>query len=296
MAIDRREGHFKSNAGTGSAELFYQTWRVKGSRGTLVITHGMSEHSECYAKTAEALAPLGWDIVAWDLRGHGRSSGKRGHVDSFHDFARDLGEILKHFAREGYIASGAKPYALMGHSMGGLITLRHLIDGDPTAPHPAAVALSSPLLGLSVEVPVIKDVAARLLNRVLPSLTMQSELQFEDLSRDPNMQRTYLSDALRHERVSPALYLGMIENMAFVNARAKHVDQTILIQAAGEDRIVSLPATMEFFEKIASEKKKLLVYEESYHEIYNDLDRDQVFKDLNAFLSEMMFEMPEATL
>ncbi|MES2965697.1 MAG: alpha/beta fold hydrolase, partial [Bdellovibrionota bacterium] len=75
MPIERREGHFKSNAESFAedVELFFQSWTTPESRGTLVVTHGISEHSEAYAKTADDLCKLGWNVIAWDLRGHGRS-------------------------------------------------------------------------------------------------------------------------------------------------------------------------------------------------------------------------------
>lgn len=279
--IERREGHFK---GHDKSELFYQWWsdpNIAKKRGTLVITHGISEHSECYAKTAERLTQFGWSVCVWDLRGHGRSEGKRGYVRDFDDFARDLDTLLK-YLNENKRFDG--PFALIGHSLGGLITLRHVLTADSYSPKPFAIALSSPALGVALQVPVVKDLGARLLNRVLPSLTLYNEIRYEDLTRDPEHLKTYQTDALRHDKISPALYLGMLDTMAFVKAQGPRLKLPILIQAAGQERIVSLDAIKEFYSTIETENKKLIVYEESYHEIFNDLDREKVFEDLNSFL------------
>lgn len=279
----RHEGHFKGYQGR---ELFFQSWssrRAEPARGTLVITHGIGEHSECYHRTAEALAPLGWEIYAWDLRGHGRSDGKRGYVANFVDYARDLGFFLRHLKATGKLDG---PFALIGHSMGGLITLRHLLDEERDTPEPTALVLSSPLLGVALKVPVVKDVAARVLNHLLPSLTLFSEVKYEALTRDPEFLRGYETDSLRHEKISPAVYLGMLENMEFAKKNAAHLRFPTLIQASGVDRIVSLEATKEFFPLIGAKEKQLIVYDDSYHEIYNDLDRAKVFNDLNAFLEK----------
>lgn len=279
--IERREGHFTGHNGD---ELFFQTWTHPDARATLVITHGISEHSEAYAKTAERLTPMGWNICAWDLRGHGRSEGKRGFVEDFHHYCDDLGCFLRFLKDTGRLNL---PFALVGHSMGGLITLRHVVDqGDKTGA--SAMALSSPLLGVALPVPAVKDVAARLLNRVLPSITLFNEIRYEDLTRDPDWLKTYPLDNLRHDKISPGLYLGMFENIAYVMLNAQRITLPTLIQAAGKEKIVSLPAIKEFFPKIGSENKKLVIYEESYHEIYNDLDREKVFSDLNAFLLDAM--------
>lgn len=284
MSIERREGHFKSNAENFAedVELFYQTWTTRESLGTLVVTHGISEHSDSYAKTADNLCKLGWNVIAWDLRGHGRSEGKRGHIGNFADYSRDLAQLLRHLKRVGHLE---KPFALVGHSMGGLITLRFLIDETLDAPRPGAAVLSSPLLGVALAVPPVKDLAARFLNRMWPSITLYNEIKTEDLVRDIEWLKTYEKDALRHDKISPALYLGMFEVIEEVKRSGSKVKLPILVQAAGQERIVSLQAIKDFFPEISSSNKKLVVYEDSYHEIYNDLDRESVFKDLDRFVS-----------
>lgn len=280
--IEQREGHFR---GEGNLELFYQSWTTSDAKGTLVITHGIAEHSECYRKTAEALVPMGWNIYAWDLRGHGRSEGKRGYVENFSFFARDLKHFVHLLKKVGKLNS---PFALVGHSMGGLITLEYLVDADDHTLLPNAVALSSPALGVAVKVPAIKDLAAKVLNQILPTMTLYNELNYEDLTRDPEFLNGYDQDPLRHDRVSAPLYLGMLDVINHVKEQAGKIQIPLLIQAAGKDRLVSTPAAKEFFAHVGSEKKKILVYEDSYHEIYNDLDRNQVFKDLDHFLQSAL--------
>ena len=286
-APERREGHFKSSSHAASpeVELFYQTWSRPDSVATLVVTHGISEHSEAYAKTAASLCALGWDVIAWDLRGHGRSEGKRGHIADFNDYSRDLSALLNHIKKHGQLE---KPFAVIGHSMGGLVTLRFLIAENENAPKPSAATLSSPLLGVALEVPAAKDFAARMLRKVWPSITLYNEIKSEDLTRDSEWLQGYEKDPLRHDKISPELYLGMFETMSEVKSKAQQIQLPILVQAAGQERIVSLPEIKAFFPKMGSVNKKLIVYEESYHEIFNDLDRELVFRDLDLFLRQAL--------
>jgi alpha-beta hydrolase superfamily lysophospholipase len=287
--IQRSEGHFLSR----QTELFYQSWTpmergVPSARATLVLTHGMGEHSESYVKSADAIARLGWNVIAWDLRGHGRSAGKRGHVDHFTDFTSDYSQLLLHLQKNNQLSL---PFAFIGHSMGGLIVLKYLIDeakdGASDDPKPRACVLSSPLLDVAIKVPLVKEFAAKVLNQVWPSLTLFNEIRGTDLTRDPEWLPTYEKDPLRHDKISPALYEGMVETMKDVTLNADQVQLPICVLASGTDKIVSLPATKVMFERLGSPNKKMIIYQDSYHEIFNDLERDKVFQDLNAFLSSV---------
>lgn len=281
MEIQRSEGHFQSR----QTELFHQSWTSPQNRATLVLTHGMGEHSEAYVRSADALAKLGWNIHAWDLRGHGRSEGKRGHVDHFTDYTGDLSQFLLYLQKNELLK---QPFALLGHSMGGLITLKYLLDetreGASDDPKPRACVLSSPLLDFGLKVPIVKDMAAKVLRQIWPSLTLYNEIKYTELTRDPEWLKTYEKDPLRHDKISPALYDGMITTMLDVREHADQITLPLCLLCAGTDKIVSVAAEKTLFEKLGSTRKKMIVYEESYHEIFNDLDRERAFRDLTSFL------------
>jgi alpha-beta hydrolase superfamily lysophospholipase len=274
----REEGYFK---GHDHIDLYFQSWRYEKSRGTLVVTHGLGEHSECYNPLAEGLLPGDWDIVAWDLRGHGRSEGRRGLVESFEDYCLDLVKFINVLKKEQKL--GDRPFVFFGHSMGGLITLRTLVEKGLMGAQ--AVALSAPLLGIAVEVPALKLKAANLIFKVFPSLTMGNELKYEDLSRDSKVIYGYDHDPLRNDKISLALYFGILESMDLINASAEKINFPLLMQLAGQDRVVSTPAAESFFDRVTSTEKKKIIYHEAFHEIFNDLDRTIAFQDLKEFLS-----------
>jgi alpha-beta hydrolase superfamily lysophospholipase len=271
--MKRTEGYFK---GFQDQELFYQAWLHPKPVGTLVVTHGMGEHSECYSRLAEGVSAAKWDVYAWDLRGHGRSDGQRGVIGDFKEFTEDLVNFLK------VLKSTPHPKVLLGHSMGGLINLRMLLD------HPEVdidlVTLSSPLLGIAVKVPEIKKRAANLLAKYLPSFTLHNEIKYTDLTRDKKVVEEYNRDQLRHDRTSANLYLQLISAMEYVLAHAKEIQKPILVQQAGDDRIVDRQASQLLYQSLGSEDKTWMVYEGFRHEIFNELDRDRVFSDLVNWL------------
>jgi alpha-beta hydrolase superfamily lysophospholipase len=98
----------------------------------------------------------------------------------------------------------------------------------------------------------------------------------------------YETDALRHDKISPALYHGMLDAIDYVSERIGRLGHPILIQVGDADKVVSVTAIRETFAKIGSLNKELRVYEGSYHEIFNDLDREKVFRDLDEFLTPII--------
>jgi alpha-beta hydrolase superfamily lysophospholipase len=276
----RSELYLKTGSGTDS--IYIQHWKPAGEvKATVLITHGVAEHSDCYNLTALALNQQNVDVWCWDLPGHGKSYGQRGYVTSFAEFTDRLLQVL-HAAQESAVLQ--KPFILLGHSLGGLITIKFALD-QPQAPV-TAYALSSPALGVKIQVPFLKDQAARLLLHLAPKLTIPHQIIYEDLSRDKDLIKTYYKDPLRHNKFSAPLYFGILETMSDVHEHARDIKQPILIQAAGQDRIVDTLATQELFNKLGSAKKTMKIYPDSYHEIFNDTNKQEVIDDFMTFLRE----------
>ncbi|MGE3974322.1 MAG: lysophospholipase [Bdellovibrionales bacterium] len=277
--IRRSEGYFKGHDGI---ELFFQAWTPDKTRGTLVVTHGLGEHSESYIRLAEALAQVGWEIFAWDMRGHGRSEGKRGTIKKFDDFSKDLRQFISHVQK----LRPKIPMVLLGHSLGGLTTLRTLIENEDMGLK--AVVLSSPLLGIAVEVPKIKKIAAQYLQKYLPDLTMYNEISNFDLTSDKAVIAEYERDSLRHDRISSNLFLEMNAAMERTKNQGSKIWLPVLIQQAGADRVVSRIGTEQFFQTIGSANKKLIVYEDFMHEVYNEVRRQEALRDLATWLEPFL--------
>ena len=277
--MERLEGSFLSFDET---ELFYQVWRPEEeSRGFILLTHGMGEHSECYHQLATDLVQDQWTVYAWDLRGHGRSEGKRGYVSNFSDMVQDLKAFINHFKEENGQSSNI---FLLAHSLGGLIQLSFLLNESYEGIR--AAVCSAPCLGINVPIPKIKAQAAKLLADWMPKLTLHNGIEYADLHKDTARLKEYANDPLRHDKVSSRLFLGMQEAMNEVESRAEEIQIPILFQLAGDERLVNTPAAEDVFNKIGSKQKKIYIYPDSLHEIYNDLDRDEVIRDLKAFLQE----------
>ena len=220
-----------------STGLFLQSWSVKTKeqRGCVLITHGLSEHSDCYDLTAKALAQEGWLVYGWDLQGHGRSPGKRGYIKDFQQFSKDLIKVIKQV--KGDQSTPSQNFHLFGHSMGGLITLEALCGEE--APKVQSVILSNPALALALPVPKLKEMVSHWISQFWPTLTLHNEISYPLLSRDPQMVESYKKDSLRHSKISAPLYLGMVQAMEEVKRRKQSIQVPLFFQISGQDQVVA---------------------------------------------------------
>ncbi len=264
-------------------KLFLQSWSNPKLKpvGCVLINHGISEHTLCYDHVAKALADQGWFVYGWDLQGHGQSQGKRGYVESFTDFSRDQKRLISKIKENETLPT--HNFHLLSHSMGGLLTLQNLCSSDPS--HVTSAIFSNPALGLAMAVPKVKEMASLWLNNLWPTLTMNNEIRYELLSRDPKMMDVYNKDPLRHTKVSAPLFLGMKDAMTEVKENISQLKVPVFFQISGKDRLVDPQAGLDLFKKISS-PKTLKIYEDSFHEVYNDLNKQESIDDLINYLGQ----------
>jgi alpha-beta hydrolase superfamily lysophospholipase len=262
----------------GGLMLRGRWWRRAEPRGAIVIAHGFGEHGGTYCYVAESLGRmLDADIIAVDLRGHGRSPGRRGVVRRYEDLTDDLACVLDWAAR----TRPDVPRFLLGHSNGGQVALRVALDRQGAFD---SLIISNPALRIAVPIPPHKLKLGRFLLRYAPWVTLRSELQVDRLTRDPEIQRAHLADRLRHSRMSAPLFFGMVEGGEMLMARAGEIHTPIVMLIGGQDPVVDPAAARELYDRLGSEDKTLLLYPKMLHEPLNELGREQVLDDLGRWI------------
>lgn len=270
-----QEGHFQ---GYDGLELFFQTWPQKNTKAILLGIHGLGEHVDSYRLLAEGLNDSPFQLIMSDLRGHGRSLGKRG-CGSIDDYVKDV-KLFHTSVQERY---PDVPIFFLGHSMGGLVLLKFLIrQGDQGA---LGAVLSSPLLGVAVEVAAFKKKSAGFLSSVLPNLTLSNEIPNEHLTHFKDVVKYNETDTLRHDRISPLLYTSILSSIDYVFSRSEIIQCPLFMQVAGDDLLVSKAKALEVFEKLKTKDREKKVYNGYYHEIYNEIWREKPISDLKDWLS-----------
>lgn len=269
------EGYFSAKDGL---RLYWQTRRAEGApRGHVAVLHGYAEHLGRYAELTDALNAAGYTAHLLDVRGHGHSGGKRAYVDAFAEYLSDLELFL---ARVREAAQGA-PVFLVAHSNGALIAARYLLDKPDEV---RGTVFSSPYFRLKLQVSPVKLLAGRLASRVAPALPMKNEVRFEDLTRDPAIQKATREDPLYQRIATPRWFTESTLAQEAVLRRATEFVAPFFCAVGGADRIADPAAAREFFDHATSKDKQFRSYQPLAHEIFHDPEREQVFKDVIAWL------------
>lgn len=228
-------------------------------RGTIVLTHGLGEHAGRYHHVAGAFVDAGFVVLAYDLRGHGRSAGRRGHAPTFRHYLEDLAAVLR--------LASVLPRIAYGHSMGGLISLHH---GLKSAGDVDAVIATSPWLRLRFPAPAAKVAMARALYRILPGMTLSTGLEQAALSRDTSVVAAYAADPLVHDRLSIRVGLDLLNGGQALLDQADRFTLPVLLMHGEADRLTDPAATVAFYQTAGSDDKTLRLWPGLVHETHNE--------------------------
>lgn len=259
-------------------ELALYRWPAAAARATVALVHGLAEHAGRYEALAKRLNAAGIELVAIDLRGHGRSPGERTWVARIDDYLLDAEALV------GAAARPNTPLFLMGHSMGGaiaaLFALERLERFAAQTHSVAGLILSSPALAPGRNVPRWMIAASRFVSRVWPHF---SAMKFEPalLSRDAAVVEANRSDALVHHGGIPARTgAEILVAMARIERGRAALRLPVLVYHGTEDKLTEPEGSRDFAARVGSPDCTLTIYEGSYHETMNDLDRERVIEAL----------------
>jgi alpha-beta hydrolase superfamily lysophospholipase len=267
-------GRVAAADGTGLAT---RHWPVPGGRrpwATLLLVHGLGEHSGRYEHVGARFAEAGIDASAYDQRGFGASGGRRAWVDRWSRFHDDLGERLA--ATRNAAAGG--PVVLYGHSLGGLVALGYALTDRPKLD---ALVLSAP--ALDADIPAWKRVLARILGVAVPTMEVTNALDTSVLSRDPQVGVRYLADPLDHHLTTTRLGLEFIREQARCRAALRGLRVPTLVIHGEADRLVPTIASAPLGDVPAVTRR---TYPTLRHELHNEPEWASVIDDVIGWLRE----------
>jgi alpha-beta hydrolase superfamily lysophospholipase len=275
LPIERR---FRDNF---NVEIIFYEWPVADPTAVIQIAHGLGEHARRYDQMAAVLNRAGFSVYADDHRGHGQTgllqvSSKQtkklgnlgpGGMDAAYKQVSDFTKIIKD-------ENPGKPIILLGHSWGSFIAQK--IINQNSGMYDAVV-----LSGSALTMPGY--IATGDFNKVWKKLP--GSTGYEWLSRDVEIQKKFVADPLTFLAAAMQV-LGVKNSLKMFGKPSKNVrsDLPILVQVGEADPIggeFSNKALVEAYRKNSGiQDIELFVYHDARHEIYNELNKEEIIQDL----------------
>jgi alpha-beta hydrolase superfamily lysophospholipase len=256
--------------GTGG-KLFVRSWRPDASRGVVAVCHGFNAHSGYYGWVGDQLAGAGLAAYALDLRGRGKSDGERFYVEKIDNYVDDVTALIRHCkSREPGL-----PVYLLGHSAGGVTSVIYALDHQ------------NEIVGLICEDFAFQVPAPDFVLAVLKGLAHLAPhsgaitLKNEDFSRDPAQVKAMDNDPLiAHEKQPFQTMSALVHADERLKREFSEIRLPVLIIHGAADKAAKPSGSKEFFDRAGSVDKTLKIYDGRFHDMLNDLGREEVMADI----------------
>ncbi|MHA1894307.1 MAG: lysophospholipase [Candidatus Helarchaeota archaeon] len=271
------EGDFN---GVQGLKLYYQCWLPDTEpKAVIQVVHGYAEYVGRYMNVVNELVPRGYAIYGDDHRGHGKSEGERGYVDSFNQYVEDE-KIFFDIIKEKH---PNLPIFMLGHSMGSFIAMHFvkkyenelkglILSGTGTRPGGSTNAFIRAM--------------AKLMSKIAPHKRFATGLGTNFVSRDPEVVKAYETDPLVYYDITARLGAELMTYFSNIKKFVGNLKLPILIQCGSAD--VAVQGRDELINLLTMDDKTIKIYDGLYHEVYNELEEDRkiVLKDLGDWLDK----------
>ncbi len=268
----------ESFKGGGDLNIFTRAWRPETAapRAVVVISHGFNAHSGQYSWVAEQLVAAGYAVYALDHRGRGRSEGERFFVESMMEYVDDLATFI------GIVKSreAGLPVFLLGHSAGGVVACTYALE------HQAELAgLICESFAFQVPAPDFVLAVIKGLSHVAPHAHVL-KLPNSAFSRDPKVVEAMNEDPLIHDEVQPTQTVAaMVRADERLKREFPQITLPVFIIHGTADQATRPSGSQLFFDTVGSEDKTLKLYEGHFHDLLNDLGKEEVMGDIVSWLN-----------
>ncbi len=249
-------------------------------KAVVVLVHGHGEHIGRYDHVGQAFTRAGYTLTAFDLRGHGRSGGPRGHTPNYEALMDDITDFLALVTARFPML----PVFLYGHSTGGNLVLNFALRRKPDV---VGVIATDPWLKLAFDIPAFRLILARVMDKIAPGFTQNSGLETAAISRDPEVVKAYITDPLVHEKITARFFVSIYEAGLWAIEHAPEFPVPLLIMQGTGDRLTSSQANREFAER-AGKIATWRAWEGWYHELHNEPEKAKVLKVMIDWMDQCL--------
>jgi alpha-beta hydrolase superfamily lysophospholipase len=251
----------------------------------LVIAHGLGEHCGRYQPFIQYFVQRGYAVYALDHEGHGKSEGKRGYISHFTDYVETLNNYVTTIKQQ----HPGLPVFLVGHSMGGVISVNYLIKYQNKL---AGCILSGPALATDDVISPFQKKLLKVLSFTTPKLPL-IKIEGAAVSRDPDVVKDYETDPLVFRgKVTARLLTEIISSAENALREAEKIKLPLLILHGDSDMLAHPKGSQQLAATVGSKDKTLKIYPELYHEIFLEPEKNAVFGDIEIWLNRQLAMTP----
>jgi alpha-beta hydrolase superfamily lysophospholipase len=259
--------------------LYYRYWPAVKAKAIVILIHGLGEHCQRYEPLAAHLNQAGYSLSSMDLPCHGRSEGVRGHIDSFEVFENAILELHRRTTDD----NPNTPIFVLGHSLGGLIATRLLLNHQDKF---QGALLSGAAIQSPQEPPVWQVAIIRFVARFFPKAKMLA-LDTLAVSRDPAVVEKYITDPLvSKDKLSAQFLVSMTDAMEKCKDNAASITLPLKIMHGSADVMTAPEGSQLLHDAVSSSDKQITLYEGLFHEIFNEPEADTIFAEIVSWMDQ----------
>lgn len=245
----------------------------------IIINHGFAEHLNRYDYVTKVLNTANFGVYRYDLRGHGRTESKKGYIEDFMDFVCDADEVVS-LAKEEY---PNLPLFMLGHSMGGFITLLYGIKEPDKL---QGQIFSGAAVRRLPMVNGIKGDIIKLLSNIVPNMNIKNNLT-KDICSVKEVVESYENDPLVLKEAKLKFHVEfLIRGTEWIEKNIEKYKYPCLVTHGEKDRIVPKETSIYLYNKISSKDKEIKIYDNLFHEILNEKEKDIILSDMINWVYE----------
>ncbi len=264
------------------AQIFYRCWpaRRAETRGAVVLFHRGHEHGGRMAHLVDELGLADHAFYAWDARGHGRSSGKRGHSPSFATSVRDIDCFVREISARDGIA--VEDITVIAQSVGAVLAATWVHD---YAPRLRALVLAAPAFDVKLYVPFARQGIA-LWQKLAGPFFVNSYVKARFLTHDRERIASFENDPLITRPIASNMLLDLYDNAERIVADAGAITVPTQLLVSGSDFVVRQAPQHEFFVKLGSAVKERHVLAGFFHDTLGEKNRALALAEVRRFIAE----------
>ena len=266
--------------GIKGLSIFFRSWRPSGKpRAVVAICHGLNAHSGEYLWVGDQLQAAGLAAYALDLRGRGKSDGERFYINDLADYVSDVAMLIELAKKR----EPGVPVYLLGHSAGGVVSCVYTLDNQDKIAGLVCEDFAFQVPGPEFALTVVKGIS-----HLAPHAHVL-KLHNEDFSRDPNVVKSKNEDPLIAHEVQPS---ATIAALVRADERLKRefpvIKLPLFILHGTADKVTKPSGSQMFYDNAGSKDKTLKLYDGHYHDLLNDIGKEQVMADILSWIDKRL--------